>query len=88
MSRNPSDHLCTVVSGQLADVLPSGVSPWQDYGEEDLGLSTLVAVLPLQVCNDALRHRKTRHASHDARDKRKSLAILGLCPKRSICRAD
>ena len=36
MSRNPSNHLSTVVSGQLADVLPSGVSPGQDFGEEDL----------------------------------------------------
>ena len=49
MSRNPSYHLCTVISGQLADVLPSSVSPWQDLGEEDLGLSALVAILPLQV---------------------------------------
>ena len=49
MSSNPSDHLSTVISGQLADVFPSGVSPWQDFGEEDLGLSTLVAVLPLQI---------------------------------------
>ena len=39
MARNPSDHLCTVISGQLADVLPSGVGPWQYLGEEDLGLS-------------------------------------------------
>ena len=49
MSRNPSDHLCTVISGQLADVLPSRVSPWQDFREEDLSLSALFAILPLQV---------------------------------------
>ena len=49
MPRNPSDHLSTIVSGQLTDVLPSGVSPWQDFGEEYLGLSALVAVLLLQI---------------------------------------
>ena len=49
MSRNPSDHLSTVVSGQLTDVLPSGVGLWQVFGEEDLGLSALVTVLPLQI---------------------------------------